>query len=65
MAFRTFLSLILLYEVAALWTPLPTYTELAHEYRDKGPWVAMIVGAFSAWLYFHLLLEGKGGGSLT
>jgi hypothetical protein len=62
-----FLFLICTWEAVALaaqrlgfdWAP-PTITNAMWELRDHGPWAAMIVGAFSAWLYWHLLIEGRG-----
>lgn len=38
---------------------LPTITDVVTPLRDAGPLVPMIVGAFTAWLWFHLLVEGR------
>lgn len=40
------------------WAP-PTLTRMLWTLRDHGPWASMIVGAFSAWMYWHLLIEGR------
>jgi hypothetical protein len=36
---------------------IPTITQTITPFRDHGPWLAMAVGAFNAWVFWHLLVE--------
>ena len=58
---RVFVLLLCLYEAAALITNqrwFPTVTTFVHDHRGNSITV-VLVGAFTAWIYYHLLLEGR------
>ena len=60
-AMRWFVLSLCLYEAAALITNqrwFPTVTTIVHDHRDNAA-VVVAVGAFTAWVYYHLLLEGR------